>query len=492
MFSLRRYQVRAIEHVLACAARGTRRLLVVAPTGAGKATIAADLARTWALHQMRVLFVAHRRELIRQAYDRFVVHGVPEDDVGVIMASDPHRRPGAHVQVASIDTLRARTKPAADVVIHDECHRALAQSFRDLAAEYPDALHLGFTATPFRADGRGLGDAYGELFVVATPRELIEQGFLVEPRVFTVPADKRPDLSRVRVKRGDYDEKALAAAMDQSPLVGNIVEHWKKHAQGLRTFAFATSVAHSKHIVERFVAAGIAAEHLDANSAVDERDAVLARLARGETLVLANVGLFAEGTDVPSVKCAILARPTKSTGLYLQQVGRILRPWSGVNAVVLDHGGCVLEHGLPQEDRAFSLDSKPRRARDPGAGPPVRVCGGCEAVVPLATAICPECGAQLIERGARETIPEEAAGELALATEDLVRHAEWTRLCETSRERGYKPGWAYHQFRQRFGGPPPADWSRPPAPIATTSSVRAIAQHAIREGRGRLSWDAFG
>lgn len=488
MFTLRPYQVRAIEHVFARAAGGCRRLLVVAPTGSGKATIAAELARLWSQGRRRVLFVAHRRELIRQAYDRFVLNGVPESDVGVIMATDRRRRPAASVQVASIDTLRVRQKPLADIVMVDEAHRALAQSFRDLAAEYPHALHIGFTATPYRADGRGLGDAYDELHVVAGVKELIAGGYLVEPRVFTIPADKRPDLSAVRVKRGDYDERALAAAVDQSPLVGNIVEHWRRHAEGLRTFAFAVSVAHSKHIVDRFRAAGVAAEHLDGTTATDERDAVLERVARGETLVVGNCALFIEGVDVPSVKCAILARPTKSTGLYLQQAGRILRPWNGLGAVILDHGGCVLEHGLPQEERVFSLESQPRRPRDPNAGPPVRVCTGCEAVLPLATATCPECGAILVEREERDAVPEETAGELTLATEDLVRRAEWDRLCAVARERGYMPGWVFQQFRARFGGIPASHWPRPSA----VADVRGLARRAIRDRQGRLSWDSFG
>lgn len=491
MFTLRPYQERAIAHVLQRGRAGVRRLLVVAPTGAGKATLAAELALQLAIAERRVLFVAHRRELILQAYRRFAEHGLPEHELGVIMAGDRRRRPQALVQVASIDTLRARSKPTADLVMIDEAHRALAPSYRQLEGHYPSALHLGFTATPYRASGRGLGDAYDELFAVASPKELIAQGYLVEPRAYTVPEDRRPDLSRVRVRKGDYDERALADAMDRGALVGDIVEHWRKHAAGVRTVAFAASVAHSRHIAERFRAAGVPAEHLDGETSTIERDAILARVDRGDTLVVANCAVLAEGWDQPSVKCAILARPTKSLGLYLQQAGRILRPWREQPAIILDHAGCVLEHGLPQEDRLFSLATAAPQIGERGAtdGPPVRVCTRCHAVLPLALRVCPACQQQLFEE--RVAVPEESAGELVVATENLVRRAEWDRLCETARERGYKPGWAYHQFRERFGAAPPAHWPKPPGPSSATN-VRVIAQRAIREGGGRLSWDAFG
>ena len=186
----------------------------------------------------------------------------------------------------AIDTLRHRAKPLADLVIVDEAHRALAKSYREVAAAYPDAVHLGLSATPYRADGQGLGDAYDDLVVVSTPAQLIAEGFLVEPRVFTVRPSELPDLSGVRTRRGDYDERALAAAVDRQPLVGNIVEHWQRLADGRRTVAFAVSVEHSRHIAERFREAGIAAEHLDGTTTPLERDAILRRLERGETRVV--------------------------------------------------------------------------------------------------------------------------------------------------------------------------------------------------------------
>jgi superfamily II DNA or RNA helicase len=448
---LRSYQTDAIARLDALLSRGARRVLVVAATGSGKTTLAGAVIVDRVRRGQHVLFLAHRRELIGQAHRRLVDLGIPEHDVGVIMANDPRRRPIAPVQVASVDTLRTRGKPPADVVFVDEAHRALARTYVEISAAYPEAIHLGLTATPYRADGKGLGDAYEELLLVASPRELIAEGYLVAPRVFTVPPAQRPDLSRVQVARGDYSANQLAEAVDRQALVGNIVEHWMAHARGLRTVAFAASVEHSKHIADRFREAGVTAEHLDGETPTIERDAILARLASGETLVVANVGVLCEGFDLPPVKCALLARPTKSTGLYLQQAGRILRPWNDQRAIILDHAGCALEHGLPQDDREFSLDSAPKRARGPTEAP-ARECPACLAVVGIGTRVCPECGHELMTT--RE-LPEERDGALVEATEAIARPR-----------------------------------APPRAGSAGDRGLRETLRNAARSG-GRLSWDAL-
>ena len=437
------------------------------------------------------LFIAHRRELINQAYGRLLQMGLPEDEVGVIMARDPRRRPGARVQVASIDTLRNRPKPRADIVFTDECHRILARSHRDVAAHYPDAIHIGLTATPYRADGRGLGEMYDELVQVSSPLELIQQGYLVEPRVFTVPQESLPDLSGIRVRRGDYSETELAEAVDRQSIVGNIVEHWHRHAQGLRTVAFAVSVRHSQHIAEQFRQAGVPAEHLDGTTPLEARDAILHRVDTGETLVVSNCLCLQEGWDQPSVKCAILARPTKSTGLYLQQAGRILRPWGGLGAVILDHAGCALEHGLPQDDRELTLDSAKKRTTGPGTGPPLKTCEECYAVVHAATRLCPECG--FVFQPPRE-VPQETGGDLVEVSADGLREKRvaWEKLCAVAATRGFKPGWAYHRYREQFGASPPASFETNVRTLRQTGvNVTKALRDAVHCSAGQVSWETL-
>lgn len=493
MIALRPYQIEGVDRVRVLLRSGKTRILFVLATGGGKTVVASHIVSNAVTKGSRVLFVAHRRELIKQAWCKLVRNGLAPEQVGVVMAGvspgsaelfacDPltlpddelwarfaRRRPMAPVQVASIDTLRNRNKPPADVVIVDEAHRALAKSYTDLRAAYPDAWHLGLTATPYRADGRGLGDAYDDLVVVASPRLLIDAGALVEPRIFTVPASSLPDLSAVHSRGGDYKEEELERAVDQGLLVGNIVEHWLRRANGVRTVAFACSVAHSKHITARFVEAGVTAEHLDGETPTADRDAILGRLERGETRVVSNCGVLCEGWDQPSVKCCILARPTKSMGLYLQQAGRVLRPYTdpatrqAIEALILDHAGCVVEHLPPQFDRDFSLDDAPKKKKKASLSTaPVKTCGQCFAVLPTAVRVCPECGFEFPAPEAKDA-PEEQAGDLvevASATSEQMR-AVWDDLCAKRGTR--KAGWVWHKFLERFGVKPPRAWKVPDA-----------------------------
>jgi DNA repair protein RadD len=159
------------------------------------------------------------------------------------------------------------------------------------------------------------------------PRDLIQRGWLVDCRIY---APSKPDLSKVRIIAGDYDEKQLALAVDRPKLIADIVETWMKLAQDKRTIVFATNIDHSKHIVTEFCAAGVVAEHIDAYTPAEEREAILNRLALGtDADVISNVALLAEGFDLPALECMVLARPTKSKTRWLQMIGRILRPAPG-------------------------------------------------------------------------------------------------------------------------------------------------------------------
>ncbi len=490
MIPLRPYQTDGIARVRAALERVARVLFVLA-TGGGKTVIASWIVLSALERGSRVLFVAHRRELIRQAFCKLVRNGIPVASIGIVMGDTPaargeelfpealgalsdaelwarfgRRRPNAPIQVGSIDTLRGRAKLGKlDLIIIDEAHRALARSYIELVGSYPEAAVLGLTATPYRADGRGLGDLFDDLVVIATPSLLIREGFLVEPEVWTVP--QRPDLSGVRVKGGDYEMGALSAACDRAELVGDIVEHWKRLANGTRTVAFACTVEHSRNIAARFVEGGVSAEHLDGETPTEERDAILARLERGETLVVSNCGVLCEGWDQPSVKCCILARPTKSTGLVMQQAGRILRPWQGHPAIILDHAGCMLEHGLPQDDREFSLAGDARRAKN--AGDSARECPACHRVVPNGTRMCPACGEELPTGGGGSDVAE-VDGKLvpfAVTTGEerdlaLLSALEMSwRKKNASRPAPMKPGWILHRFKEKTGRRPPRSYVLP-------------------------------
>jgi DNA repair protein RadD len=459
--SPRDYQIEGIERVRNSARRGNRRILVIAPTGAGKTIFSAIIIASAVAKDSPCLFLAHRREIIGQTYSKLLEAGLSKSQLGVIMAQDARRNPVARVQIASVDTLRNRAnKPPADLVFVDEAHRSTAATYQKIVSAYPKARIIGLTATPFRSDKKGFDQDYDDMVVISTVPELISKGWLVEPRVFTRPIEFLPDVSRVKTTGGDYNQGELAEAVDKAKLVGDIVEHWQRMANGRRTVCFTANVAHSKHIVEAFKAAGVRAEHLDGETDTVEREKILARLGSGETQLVANCAVLTEGWDQPAVKCAIMARPTKSLSLYLQCAGRIIRPYTDpdtgkqVEALILDHAGCAIAHGLPQDDREYSL-APPRKRGGGGGFSGSKSCPICFRVVSLATRECPSCQYEFVEI---EPIPEvETRVELVEYTLEFKRSV-WEDLVKTQEERGYKPGWAFYRFKMRFKHPPPKEF----------------------------------
>jgi len=393
-YSLRPYQLTAIAKLRDKWREGHKRVLLVAPTGSGKTVIASAIIESAINKGSGILFLAHRKELIDQCSKKLDEIGI---DHGIIKSDHWRRRPKLPVQVASIQTLVRRAKPDARLVIIDETHRASAPTYTDIISHYPDALILGLTATPWRSDGKGLKTIYSDLVVAESVINLIEQGYLVKPRVF---APNRPDLAQVKIIHGDYDPAALNTAMDKPKLVGDMVRHWVDHAVGMLSVLFATSVHHSQLCAEMFQQAGISAEHVDGTTPDKERTAILSRLSSGQTRIVCNVDIISEGYDLPALSCCILARPTKSSIKYLQMVGRIMRPYNGKSALVLDHAGCVHEHGFVDDPREYSLEDMTKTKKS--SGDQCWICTNCGAANPLTITTCPECGFSIKQRERRE------------------------------------------------------------------------------------------
>lgn len=438
----------------------------------GKTVTAAELVRSAVAKGSRVLVVAHLKEIIDQTSAKLDAYAVPH---GVIQASHWRRFPDLPVQIASVQTLVRREFPPAELLVIDEAHHARAGTYGKIIEAYPKAPLIGLTATPWRGDGKGLGELFDAMVVAATPAQLIEQGHLVRFGGFSF---ELPDLSGVRQKGSDYDEIQLEMACNKARIVGGIVDEWLAHAGGVRTICFAVGVAHSLSIVERFRQAGVAAEHLDADTPKPEREAILARLAAGTTRVLSNVGILTEGWDCPSAACCILARPTKSLVLYLQMVGRVLRPHpeSGKDrALLFDHAGAMLEHGLPDEPRDYSLEADVARGKRDQAHGVVQCPPPCGRVYPATDPCCPECGALNARQrrpGDAEREVEEVQAQRKLAIDEIrsirnvsvrTQAAEYKRLLKLAEAKGYKTGWAAHKFKATFG-----DWPRriPPEVMA--------------------------
>lgn len=468
--TLRPYQASGVDRMRELVSGGKRRVVLVLPTGGGKTVVASHVIRSAVDLGRRVLFVAHRIELLNQTAKQLARFGVT--DIGIIRGTDKRARAGAPVQVASIDTLRNRKDVGEfDVVFVDECHRALAAGYEKLFTDYPDAVHIGLTATPFRADGQGLGARYEELVICARPSDLVGDGFILQPRCFSAPA--LPDLTGVKTTGGDFNLGGLEQAMSKATLVGNLVDEWRTKARGKRTVVFAVSISHSKMIVEEFRNEGIRAVHLDGETSDDERLHILMRLEKGEIDVVSNCGVLCEGWDQPAVKCAVLARPTKSLGLFLQQAGRILRPWTDpdtgeiVTPILLDHAGNCLRHGLPTWDREYGLDGTSRAKKE--AGPSLWICPQCFAIGDARGDSCPQCGfVKPKEGGAEKARAVETDATVKLVEVDPTKvftkadeeRAFFLKHTKLAMETGLKPGAVSYRFKEKYGKWPPWSWSQ--------------------------------
>lgn len=414
-FELRDYQSILIDKARDALRRGRRSIVLVMPTGGGKTCVSGTIIGNATARGSDAWFINHRRELIRQSSKTF-------DKVGIehgIVSSGFTMAPYQHAQICGIGSLPSRMGKlrAPKIIVWDECHHIAAGTWAKVLEAYPDAIHIGVTATPIRMDGAGLGDWFEELIEGPSMRWLIDQGYLSKYRLLGAPP---LDMSTLKTRAGEFTSESVAELVDDPKIIGDAVKHYQQHCPGARNIVFAANIAHSQHIVERFRAAGYPAAHLDGTS--KDRDAVLAAFERGEIRVLSNVDLFGEGFDVPSIEAVTLLRPTRSTGLYLQQVGRALRPAPGKeHAIILDHVGNWQRHGLPDDDRQWNIDPKVKMKRGDNDNENLKIkqCPSCFSVHSMFDQSCPECG-HVYEQQQRGQI-EEVDGNLVEITKALEK-----------------------------------------------------------------------
>jgi DNA repair protein RadD len=486
MVTLRPYQETAVADIRA-AFSDHRRVLFCLPTGGGKTVIFSFIVHQVSSRAKRIYIIAHRIEIIRQISKALTRQGVAH---GIVSPDDPQT--ADMVQVCMIQTLNNRLAklPRPDLLVIDESHHIVSDSYRKITDAW-NTLQLGVTATPERLDGKGLGDCFDTLVQGPSARTLIDAGSLCDFLYLAPPSEL--DLSEVHSRGGDYAIEELAAAVEKSQIVGDAVKHYTQYLGGKPAVAFCISVAHAEAVAERFRAAGWRAASIDGKMSKGVREGILLDLDEGRIDVLASCDLISEGFDVPEIQGVILLRPTKSLALHLQQVGRSLRPKrDGSKAVILDHVGNCLRHGLPDWDREWSLDGKVKRAK----AAPIAVCSLCFQALkaPVRKGQVEDCdGASdpetgeifpcpyLVEKpGKPRTVLQEVDGELvdASAKRSLVRGAakkpdplrpdwaeglniatakgrDWFRLLELAggdldrlkeiaQAKNYKRGWAQH------------------------------------------------
>lgn len=479
---LRPYQIDALNQIRSHYAKGTKNVLLHMATGSGKTVIFSTIMRGIQDKGNRCVLAVRGRDLVGNASQRLLREGV---DHGVMMAGHKGWSPDKAIQACSIDTLVSRKNlPPADLMVIDEAHFAVSKSFRWFIDHYRSQgiFTLGVTATPHVKSGlRHLADV---VVYPITIQQLIDQGYLVRPRYFSPPSGI--DYSQIKVdsKTGDYNMVDLGREVDKSHITGDIISHYKMLASGRPTILFACDINHSKKIVSELLSAGIPSLHVDADSNDEERKNAIQCLDSGKIKIVSNVGIFCTGVDIPCTSCIILARPTKSYNLFIQQIGRGTRPYNGkTDFIVLDHADNVEKHGFIEDEMLCNLDGATFSERKPTVtrcrvcyyawnpseqwkekNPELAAIGKrgkdyiCEGTV-IKNGVEPETclfdNTPIVNRKESKSISVVDGSLKEILNRNYFNDLKSEKFVEglisKSISRGYKPGWIFYQLKKKYG-----------------------------------------
>lgn len=369
---LRDYQRDLYEKTVTEMAAGHRGVLVVAPCGAGKSYLFAEMVRRT---RGEVLILTHRLEL-KQQHEQLL------SDLGIT---------NARVAMVLTEANRLGVAPQPALIISDEAHLSRSQSWMKVL-NYYDTWTVGLTATPCRLDGKPLGDCYDALVVGVDTRWLIDHQRLA-PYEYYAPT--LVDTTGLRTVAGDYVVSDLERLMNERAIYGDVIESYRRIAPGERSICYCVSVKHAQETAQAFNDAGIRAEYLSSGTPARERRHIMESFRAGNIQVLCNVGIISEGVSIDEVSCVMLLRATESVALGIQQMMRCMRYLPGKTAKILDFVGNYLRVGLPDDDREWSLDKpvKKRRDMDENGNFYIRCCPECYMTFPTAP-ICPFCGTE--------------------------------------------------------------------------------------------------
>lgn len=442
---LRDHQILALAQVRQSLGTGHKRPVVCLPTGAGKTRLAAEIVKMALAKGNAVAFCVPAISLIDQTVHAFENEGI--DRINVIQGQHPRRDLLARVHVISVNSLARRDRPNVRVVIVDECHMQF-EVIRKWMRDCPDLVFVGLSATPW---ARGMSEQWDDLLMPVTMQDLIGLGLLSRFRVF---APSHPDLTSVKMVGGDFNEAQLSEVMSDNRLVADVVDTWKARASGLPTLVFAVDRAHAELLQTQFAAAGVRMGYCDANVDRIERGVLFDRMAAGDLAGICNVGTLTTGVDA-DVRCVVLARPTRSEMLFVQMIGRALRPAAGkAEALILDHADNHARHGFVTDiQHHHLLDGKAVKnatRKEKGEKMP-KECSSCGAL--RSGRECLSCGFV----ASRQSEIEAEAGELVevksrkpkATSEEKQRW--WSELLSVAGSRGRSRGWASHAYKEKFG-----------------------------------------
>lgn len=429
--------------------------MLVSATGSGKTPVIAYLAGKTAEANKKVLILAHRIELVRQASETL-------DDLGIkhgLIISGCKEIPKENVVVGMINTVYNRKDKINEpyIILCDEAAHCVSKNvYGKILLHFKQSIVVGFSATPLRLDGKGFNDIFEDIIIGKDTSDLIDMGFLTP---FDIYAPKElPDTKGLHKLGGDYKIEEIDSLMNRPTVTGNAVIQYRQLADNKRAIVFCCSIKHAESVRNDFIAAGYKFELITSNMDHTNRKKVVEDLANGTIHGLVSVDIISEGFNIPAVDVAILLRPTASLALYLQQVGRVLRKFPGKDkAIIIDAAGNVFKHGMPDEKREWSLSGEQVRKRKLSDSPAlnIRTCPKCLCVHKNNTDICPRCGH---EYEIKSRLPLKKDGDLEKIESVSVKKAEKKELWKLKSlaelqaygaKMGYKPGWAYFIWKGR-------------------------------------------
>lgn len=425
---LRPYQQQLINDIRASLRGGNNSVVAVLGCGGGKSVIQGSIAKQATDKGNMVLFLVHRKELCQQIANTFKSLGVDMSLCDVSMVQTVSRRLGK--------------LPDYDLIITDECHHSTSNTYRKIYDYYSNVTRLGFTATPIRLNKGGLGEVYTDLITSVSTKWLIDNHYLAPYKYYSV---KLADTSGLHTVAGEFKQDEVAELMESKEIYGDTVKQWKRLAEGKKTIVYCASVEAAKKTAEQFSAKGYNSIAIDGKTPQNERGEAMERFRQGEITILCNCELFGEGLDVPDCECVVLLRPTQSLTLFIQQSMRSMRHMPNKTAIIIDHVGNCYRHGLPDDEREWSLEPKHKQENIVK----IRECKNCFAVYPPTKPKCPYCGAEAtteIRKTDKKTVEVDLV-ELK-RTEEIqntdyadLKADTWEDVVKIQKARGYKFGW---------------------------------------------------
>ncbi|MDK7952099.1 DEAD/DEAH box helicase [Lactobacillus paragasseri] len=447
---LRDYQKKLINGLRNSMANGHKNIMVQSPAGSGKSITMAEIAKRITQHEMNVLFVVHRRELVKQIKSTFVKWGVNMNFCEIYMVQTATRK------------LEKLIKP--EYIFVDEAHHSLAKTYKRIFDYFPVAHVIGFTATPIRLSGKGFREVYDDLIIGPKISWLIKNHYLAPYTYYSVNLIDQKQLKRSST--GDYTRQSMENA-GKNIIYGDVINAYKKLANNSKAIVYSYSVQSCKQVAEEFNKNHISAQEVDGKTDKDTRKKAMHDFRTGKIKVLVNAELYGEGVDVPDCQTVIMLRPTQSLSLFIQQSMRCMRYKPSKKSIIIDQVANYTRFGLPDFDRDWTLEDRSKHPQREGGsdGPAIKTCPECFGVILASCHECPLCGhsfeaefrklaqdrrAELekINLNAKE-LRERKKKEQELLLRDPSTFTTFKELAIYGKATGKKPGWAWHMAKAK-------------------------------------------